>query len=237
MAQLGSVRNLAIGGLVDPTSMAQAGPALARDYNTQSSRFVNVMGQQEPFDVTQGRLEGAVRLTPTVISGSPMVPLLNPDFQMARDSTHLSNYVNMGVNGPINGMEVQDALTLSGTKAFNSTRDSIFTVEPENATGYMDQIDPITKCAPGEQIMLLRSGQPVNQRQIREVYQPYNTLAAQAGLVGVSAGSAADQQTFAQAYTPQPRMMMQSVPLNQPPTNYPSAMSGASFARTYSQIP
>ena len=86
--------------------------------------------------------------------------------------------------------------------------------------------------------MLLRSGQPVNQRQIREVYQPYNTLAAQAGLVGVSAGSAADQQTFAQAYsTPQTRMMMQSVPLNQPPTNYPSAMSGASFARTYSQIP
>jgi len=237
-AQLSSVRNLADGGLVDPTSMSQAGPALARDFNTQACRFVNVMGQQEPFDMTQGRLAGAVRLTPTVVSGG-IVPLLDPNYQMSRDSGHLSNYVNMGVNGPINGMEVQDALTLGGTKAFNSTRDSIFTVEPENATGYMDQIDPITKCAPGEQIMLLRSGQPVNQRQIREVYQPYNTLAAQAGLVGVSAGSSSDQQTFAQAYnTPQTRMMMQqSVPLNQPPTNYPSAMSGASFARTYSQIP
>jgi hypothetical protein len=235
-AQLSSVRNLGMGTLVDPTSMGQAGPSLARDFNTQANRFVNVMGGQEAFDNTQGRLSGAVRLTPTTSSGSPYLPVLNAQFQMARDSTHLSNYVNLGVNGPINGMMgEQDALTFSGTKARDATRDAQFTLTPEDATGYMDQIDPITKCAAGEQIMLLRGGQPVRQQQIREVYQPYNVLSSQAELVGVSAGN--PDQTFLAAYSQPQQRVARSIPLNQPPTNYPSAMSGAGFSNYGSQIP
>ena len=235
-AQLSSVRNLGMGTLVDPTSMSQGGPGLARDFNTQASRMVNVMGQQDAFDNTMGRLSGAVQLTPTTSSGSPYVPLLNANFQMERDSTHLANYVNLGVNGPINGlMDVQDSLTGAGTKAYNSTRDALFTVKPEDAAGYMDQIDPITKCAPGEQIMLLRGGQPVRQQQIREVYQPYDVLSSQAELVGVSAGN--PDQTFLQAYAQPRQMVSRSQPLNQAPTTYPSSLSGASFSRTYNQIP
>lgn len=238
-AQLSSVRNLGMGTLVDPTSMAQAGPALARDFNTQASRLVPVMGTEMPFDESQGRLGyGSVRLTPTTQSGSPMVPQLSASFQMARDSPRLENYVNLGVNGPIDGMLAeQDALTLGGSKARDATRDAQFIVQPQDAAGYMDQIDPITKCAPGEQIMLLRSGQPVRQQQIREVYQPYQTLAAQAELVGVSAGEPQNQSFLAAYSTPQTVRMIKSVPINQPPTNYPSALSGASFAQTYNQIP
>jgi len=236
-AQLGQLRNLEYGRNVDPAQVAQAGPAQARDYATLASREVQSMGLPMLFDVTQGRVDSAVRQTPTTQSGSPMVPILNANFQMIRDSTNLGSYVNMGVYGPINGdMPIQDALTLGGTKAANATRDSWALTKPEDATGYVDNIDPITKCAPGEQIMLLRSGQLVQSRPIKEVYGSYQTLANEAELVGVSAGE--PQQTFLAAYSqPRQRMMASSVPINQPPTNYASAMSGASFSRTMPQIP
>lgn len=239
MAQLDSVRNLGMGRLVDPTSMAQAGPGLARDYNTQAYRYVNAMGEEMPFDVTQGRVAGAVRLTPTTQSGSPYVPNLSANFQMSRDSARLTNYSNMGVNGPMDGMLGEQDAIISGTKARDTTRDAQFLIKQQDATGYMDQIDPVTKCAAGEQIMLLRGGQPVQRQQIREVYQPYSTLSKQAALVGVYAGEA-HEQTFLDAYTrPQTVRgnMMNSVPINQAPTNYPSALSGASFSRTNSVIP
>ena len=234
-AQVGQLRNLEYGRNVNAAQVAQAGPAQSRDYATLASRQVQAMGGPMVFDVTQGRVDGAVRQTPTTQSGSPMVAILDPQFQMTRDSARNYQYSNMGVYGPIDGLLPQDALTLGGTKSANATRDAWALTKPEDATGYMDNIDPITKCAPGEQIMLLRGGMPIQSRPIKEVYGSYQTLANEAEFVGVSAGES--QQSFLAAYS-QPRQMVgSSVPLNQPPTNYPSALSGASFARTFSQIP
>ena len=208
--------NAATGRAINPTQTGQASSYFASEYASQASRMVPHDGSQMPFDVTMGRVnDGYVRQTPTTMSGSPMVPRINANYQMVRDFR--PQYV-VDAHAPYGEpFNVQDVYTAAGTKWANATRDSYLTVSSAGphgapAVGAVVRadapVDPVVTCAPGEQKMFAAfgaaSGAPTNFSSIPEAYYNYNGLAANSNLVGVEAAQEPGKMTFASAYmTPQ----------------------------------
>lgn len=218
---------------VNAVNASQASPLQSAEYASQASRTVfskGLPGGSGLFDVTSGRLVD-VRQTPTLGSGGPMQALLQPQYQMVRDPQVNSSYINAIGGQPINSYKQDiDTLVAAGTKFAGQTRDSIFTTEPEDTNAYVNKIDPIQKCAAGEQLMLLRasgaaSGRTASVSSIPEAYYNPNALSQTSRLVGVAASEPYHMQ-YNDAY--KVGVMASSAPTKQVDQHL-SSLSMASF--------
>jgi hypothetical protein len=228
---------------VDPYAASQASPLQAAEYAAQADRTaynISLPGGSAAFDITSGRLgSGFVRQTPTLGSGGPMQALLDADFAKVRDWNYSSSYLNALGGQPVEPYQLDyDSLVGAGSKYRGVSRDSIYNVEPKDTFDYVNKIDPIQKCAAGEQLMLLRAsgaagGITVNSSNIPEAYYNQNALARSSNLVGVAAADPAQMQ-YGDAY--RTNIMASSAPPQQVAQPY-SSLSMASFSRPGLYVP
>jgi hypothetical protein len=218
--------NAATGIAVNPTQVGQAAAYQASEYAAQAARNVPVQGGSTLFDITMGRVGAeSVRQTPTTQSGSPVVPTLQAQFQMARD---FRPFYSVDAHSLTDMPALQDSLTLAGTKWAGASRDSYLApqVPIMRASAYETNVDPIMSCAPGEQKLLPGSagGAGTAFYQIPETYNK-SALIARSNLVPATTPYELGHSTFAAAYNPSamqaPRMM--------PPTMNVLASPGLGF--------
>ena len=241
MASIYKSVNAATGIAVNPTQAAQASPFFSSEYaSTQASREVQTQYGPKLFDITMGRVgAGYVEQTPTTIGGSPIVPRIDANFQMAKEQATRPVYeikVHSPVDTPYN---VQDVYTAAGTKYLNKTRDSYLTTPTRQFA--QGSVDPITSCAQGQELMLQRTTSAGPAVQVNAVpqsaYYNENSLQRNSTLVGLYAAEPS-KMSFNNAYNP--RMMSNvGVSLNQSPifASPLSSLSGAGFSRSNISIP
>jgi len=241
MASIYKSVNAATGIAVNPTQAAQASPFFSSEYaSTQASRQVQTQYGPKLFDITMGRVgAGYVEETPTTVGGSPIVPRIDANFQMAKEQATRPVYeikVHSPVDTPYN---VQDVYTAAGTKYFNKTRDSYYSL-PSRQFGEAS-VDPITSCPQGQELLLQRATSAGPAIQVNSVpqsaYYNENALKRNSTLVGLYAAEPS-KMTFNNAYNP--RMMSNvGMSLNQAPifASPLSCLSAASFSRTNVSIP
>lgn len=235
MAQIQKSINAAMGGALNPTQVSQASSFFSSEYASQASR--EVPGDQT-YDITSGRLGSAVRETPSYRSGGPVVPRLNAQYQMVRDFRPIYNTT---AHNDQDVPYITDSLTMAGTKMRGATRDSQYDTTPSGQYDRIDdKIDPIMKCAPGEQKMFRGSsdGPSMKVQSIPEAYFNTNRLNASSNLVGLSAGDPS-HHNFSSAYTPKVSSRFNSsAPLSQSPFSSPyTSLSPASFSTQGLNIP
>ena len=241
MASIYKSVNAATGIAVNPTQASQASPFFSSEYaSTQASREVQTQYGPKLFDITMGRVgAGYVEQTPTTIGGSPIVPRIDANFQMAKEQATRPVYeikVHSPVDTPYN---VQDVYTAAATKYLNTTRDSY--LNTPNRQFAQGSVDPITSCPEGQQLILQRATSAGPAIQVNAVpqsaYYNENSLQRNSTLVGLYAAEPS-KMTFNNAYNP--RMMSNvGVSLNQSPifASPLSSLSGAGFSRSNISIP
>lgn len=242
MASIYKSVNAATGIAVNPTQAAQASPFFSSEFaSTQASREVQTQYGNKLFDITMGRVgAGYVEQTPTVAGGSPIVPRIDANFQMAKEQATRPVY-ELKVHNPVDvPYNIQDVYAAAGTKFLNTSRDAYYTT-PKRQFATEASVDPITSCSAGQQLMLNRATSAGPAIQVsgipQSAYYNENALKQQSTLVGLYAAEPS-KMTFDNAYNP--RMMSNvGVSLNQAPifASPMSSLSPAGFSRANISIP
>jgi len=213
--------NAATGRTVNPTQVAQASAYFASQSAGQAIRNVQTTNGSTLYDVTMGRVGSAVRETPTVISGSPVVPNLDANFQLVRDFR--PDYV-VDAHSPDNGgLALQDAYTMAGTKMYGTNRDAYLAGQvsgPKSSSCGAAADNPINYNCPSMSL----PGASAQNEQLRHVMETYNYrgLAGSSDLLNVGSGqSRSGLMSMNSAYTP---VQLQSRGLSAPGLGYQSAL-------------
>lgn len=225
-------KSINLNKFVDPLAASQASGLFSAEYNAAADRTVQTQFGEEGFDATLGVLGPNARRTPALGGGGFTQPLFDPKFQMVRDWQYNTSYLNAIGSQPVTSYNQDiDALTAAGTK-YRTTRDANLVTQPENTLGYINNIDPIQKCAAGEQLMLLRAagsagGVSKASSSIPDAYVNQSLLRSSSRLTGVSAGEPSQLQ-YSDAYNVRP---MASAALPKAPVAQPySSLSLAGFS-------
>jgi len=242
MASIYKSVNAATGIAVNPTQAAQASPFFSSEFaSTQASREVQTQYGPKLFDITMGRVgAGYVEQTPTTVGGSPIVPRIDANFQMAKEQATRPVY-EIKVHSPVDTpYDIQDVYVQAGTKYLNSSRDAYY-ANPRRQLPLASSVDPITTCPAGQELMLNRVTSAGPSIQVNSVpqsaYYNENSLKRNSTLVGLYAAEPS-KMTFDNAYNP--RMMSNvGVSLNQAPifASPMSSLSPAGFSRANISIP
>ena len=185
---------------------------------------------------------GYVDQTPINAGGSPIVPRIDANFQMAKEQATRPVY-EIKVHNPVDvPYNVQDTYVAAGTKYLNATRDGYYTNQRRlNQFNNASSIDPITSCPAGQELMLQRTTSAGPGIQVASVpqsaYYNENYLKQNSTLVGLYAAEPS-KMSFNNAYNP--RMMSNvGVSLNQSPifASPMSSLSSSSFSRSNISIP